>query len=208
VDLARLMGYGDTWHSSGFAINIHANKRQDPGLKNIRRIINNDLSLEGMNLITLENDEYGCGVMDYIDAGVHEDVALVLDYHHHWINSNGFRILPTFSGQIPLSQVERAFWDSWRGKRPLAHYSQPSEEIIEKVGPLSANQKPAFGHLIQTKGVTGKDLRKHSYTMWDTVGLTDLMYHLQFFDIEIEAKGKNVASQAVYDYAVQHGYIT
>ncbi len=197
--LAEKMGYGDTWHSSGFAINIHANVRQDPGLKNIRRIIANDLSDVARNLITLENDEYSCDVDDFVDNGVHEDVALVLDLHHTWIASKGWYM--GTSGTIP-----EAFRSSWRGIRPLGHMSMPQKEVIP-VTPTSHIDEPDYAKLVALPGVSSSTLRAHSYDMWNHKLMTRALSHSKYMDIEVEAKGKNVASRQLYDKGVALGYI-
>ncbi len=197
--LAAKMGYGDTWHSSGFAINIHANYRQDPGLKNIRRIIANDLSNVARNLITLENDEYSCSVDEFIESGAHEDVALVLDIHHHWVESHGDHI-------SVFSDKAKVFYDSWRGMRPLGHMSMPAESVIP-VTPTSSKDYPDYKALVAIKGISSSTLRAHSFDMWNE----SLRYWASTFalrmDIEVEAKGKNIASRQLYDYARDKGLI-
>jgi UV DNA damage endonuclease len=198
--LAEWMGYGDTWHSSGFAINIHANIRQDPGLKNIRRIIANDLSPVARNLITIENDEYGCGVLEMMNTGIFEDVALVLDTHHDWINTQG-RIYIWSSEALAFRFVE-----SWRGMRPLGHFSMPDDTQIPQAEldkMAKAKSLPDYKYLTRLSvkpKITGKSLRTHSYGMWNEALLRQLVRHVKHMDVEIEAKGKNVASRQVYDY--------
>jgi UV DNA damage endonuclease len=199
VYLAKLMGYGDTWHSSGFAINIHANVRQDPGLKNIRNIIKNDLSVEASNLITLENDEYSCGIHDFLDNYVHEEVALVLDTHHHWIHSKGSWLIPGANGT-------QLFAESWRDIRPLGHFSMPNLDAIPDyvLAIMNAsNSKPDYSKLTAIKGISSRDLRAHSYGMWCEPMLDFLVGFLNDWDIEIEAKGKNIASKQVYDHVMK-----
>lgn len=194
--LARLMGYGDTWHSSGFAINIHANIRQDPGLKNIRRIIANDLSETARNLITLENDEYSCGMSDFLNAGCESDVALVLDIHHHWVSSKGIHV------SAKHADVQ-AFMSSWRNIRPLGHFSMPSPDIIPSTQ-YNAAAFPNYSNLVAVKGISSSTLRAHSHDMWNTALMDWACEHLVNMDIEVEAKGKNVASRQLYDHAVSN----
>lgn len=197
--IAELMGYGDTWHSSGFAINIHANIRQDPGLKNIRRIIANDLSDAARNLITLENDEYSCNVDDFYNADVHQDVALVLDLHHHWIATKGQYIKL-------LDYAAIAFRESWRGIHPLGHMSMPDPKYI----PAVEQQRlvgPSYSACVAVKGVNSSKLRAHSYDMWSEALMERAAGHGLRMDIEVEAKGKNIASRQLYEYAVGKGLI-
>ena len=93
--VAESMGFGDTWHSNGFAINIHANNNLDPGLEQIKSTIANKLSPTLRNLITIENDEFGCSVDEMISAKLYESAALVLDIHHHWVESGASTFRPT-----------------------------------------------------------------------------------------------------------------
>lgn len=192
------MGYGDTWHSSGFAINIHANVRQDPGLKQIRKIIANDVSSTVSNLITLENDEYGCSVNDFLEAGVHQDVALVMDIHHHWINSKGEYIQPS-------DPRCTAYATSWRGSRPLGHYSLPTREFLPE--DINTVVQPDYQALIQQKGISSTTLRTHSKFCWNSASNTWAAGHLNWMDIEVEAKGKNIASYELYRSAVELGLV-
>lgn len=193
ADLARFMGYGDTWHSSGFAINIHANHRQDPGLVQIRRLIANNLSKEARNLITLENDEFGCSVDQFVACKAYEDVALVLDIHHHWVQSQGEYILPT----DPRAVLYR---ESWRGMRPLGHYSLPQPEVMPN---HSLTTPPDFATLAlkQTK------VRSHSDLCWNEGNNDWALGHLAFMDIEVEAKLKNLAQRQLYDQGVARGLL-
>ena len=117
VDMARWMGYGATWHDHGFKINVHLSGRGGPEkfLRTLGR-----LTPEARNLITIENDEMKYG-LDYTLA-VGEHVALVLDIHHHWVNSGQY-IMAT------EDRVQRVI-DSWRGTRPVLHYSISREDIL------------------------------------------------------------------------------
>ena len=118
VDMARWMGYGATWHDHGFKINVHLSGRGGPDkfLHTLGR-----MTPEARNLITIENDEMKYG-LDYTLA-VDKHVALVLDIHHHWINANGDYILATDD------RVRRVI-DSWRGTRPVLHYSVSREDVL------------------------------------------------------------------------------
>ena len=203
--MANLMGFGDTWHSDGFAINIHANINQDPGLKQIRRVIANDLSDVARNLITIENDEYGCGVRDMLDTGIQDDVALVLDTHHDWVNTKGDVFIWYKEHQA------FAFRDSWRGIRPLGHFSMPDDSQLPPatIAAMAKNiETPDYSKLVAQAvkpRITSKTLRTHSYDMWNQQLLDKLRLALKHMDMEIEAKGKNVASRQVYKYFENYG---
>lgn len=194
--LAELMDFGDTWHSNGYAINIHANSRQDPGLVQFRDIVNNRVSERVRNLITLENDEYSCSVDDIVASGIGEDVALVLDIHHHWVQSKGEYIQP----DDPRIQTYK---DSWRRMRPLGHFST-SPEGTGCGG--QASVLPDYKALI-AGGLSSKDLRAHSANCWHPAVNDWALSHLSWMDIEVEAKDKNSASSRLYLQAVSKGMV-
>jgi UV DNA damage repair endonuclease len=117
-------------------------------------------------------------------------VALVLDLHHHWINSNGDYILATDD------RVCRVI-DSWRGTRPALHYSVSREDILVD---HCTRSRPDLAGLLDG-GHKKQKLRAHSDFYWNTTVNEWAVEHLVWGDIMCEAKGKNLASQAVYDTA-------
>lgn len=191
ADLARYMGYGDTWHSSGFAINIHANYQQDPDLTRFKDIILNKVSSTVRNLITLENDEFCCSVDQIISSGIADHVALVLDIHHHFIQS----------GEYIQSDDIRAktFFSSWKSIRPLMHMSTSSEMILTE----HSNSVLPDRTLLLADGYNRKDLRSHSYLCWNNAVNHWACSFLPFSDIEVEAKAKNLASKQLYEFYIQ-----
>ena len=80
ADMARFMGYGKTFQD--FKINVHISGRAGP--QGIRAALKR-LSTEARNCITIENDEISWGIDSSIELG--NDLALVLDIHHHWIHT-------------------------------------------------------------------------------------------------------------------------
>ena len=186
--LAAAMGYGDTWHSDGYAINIHANVRQDPDLKQFIDVVNNRVDSTVRNLITLENDEFGCSVDDIVASDVADHVALVMDIHHHWVESGGEYIQPDDSRC-------RVFERSWRGQRPLGHFSTSSEILLNGHDPLV---RPDFKMLLSGGHKPGK-LRAHSDLCWNQDVNSWALSHLTWTDLEVEAKGKNLASRGLYE---------
>jgi UV DNA damage endonuclease len=115
VDLARYMGYGKTFQD--FKINVHIGGKRGPdGIKHAVR----SLSREARNCLTIENAEYTWGLeasLELVDT-----CALVLDIHHHWI-ATGEYIEHT---DPRIEQVK----DSWRGQRPVIHYSVSREDCL------------------------------------------------------------------------------
>ena len=181
ADMARWMGYGATWHDHGFKINVHLSGKGGPSkfLRTLSR-----LTPEARNLITIENDEMTNGI-DTTLAVAHS-VALVLDIHHHWINSGEY-ITPTDS------RAQRVL-ESWRGTRPAMHYSVSREDCL--VG-HDAGTRPDLAGLL-ARGYKKQKLRAHSDLMWNSEVTDWALTFSKDWDIQVEAKGKNLASEQVY----------
>lgn len=188
--LAESMGYGDSWHSQGFAINIHANNNLDPGLSRLQDTIKNKLSPTLRNLLTIENDEFCCSLDEMITAKLYDTVAIVLDIHHHWIESGGEYIAPS----DPRIQYVK---DSWRGLRPLGHFSTSSETLLKDSCSVA---QPDFKVLTED-GFKPSKLRAHSRDCWNQGSNDWALSHLVWTDLEVEAKGKQIASRQLYDRA-------
>jgi len=112
---------------------------------------------------------------------------LVLDIHHHWCNSGGEYIEPT----------DERFYriiDSWRGVRPVIHYSVSREEHI---GHLPRDVRPDFETLLE-QGYKKAKLRAHSDFMWNDAVNDWALEFLPYADIMVESKAKNLASIALY----------
>lgn len=194
--MVECMGYGDSWHSSGFAINIHANNNLDPGLVQLQSTVKNRLSLTLRNLITIENDEFGCSVDEMIAAGLNHTCAMVLDIHHHWVESGGEYIQP----DDPRIET---FKHSWMGVRPLSHFSTSSETLLEGACPKTRPDFIALG----AAGHKPSKLRAHSYGCWNEGSNEWALSHLVWTDIEVEAKGKQIASRQLYEQAKRSGLV-
>jgi UV DNA damage repair endonuclease len=176
ADMARWMGYGATWHDHGFKINVHLSGRG--GAEKFLRTLGK-LSPEARNLITIENDEISNGLD--ITLTVADRVALVLDIHHHWINTGEY-IDPKDS------RVQRVV-ESWRDVRPGMHYSVSREDILVDHDP---GVRPDLAGLL-ARGYKKQKLRAHSDFYWnDAVNEWAAGFSDQF-DIQCEAKGKNLA---------------
>jgi UV DNA damage endonuclease len=176
ADMARWMGYGGTWHDHGFGINVHLSGRGGPD-KFLRTL--QTLSPEARNLITIENDEISYGLD--VTLAVADHVALVLDLHHHFIKTGEY-IEPTDS------RVERVR-ESWRGVRPLCHYSVSREDLLVDHDP---GVRPDLADLV-ARGFNRQKLRAHSDFYWNHAVNQWAAGFLPEFDIETESKGKNLA---------------
>jgi len=188
ADMARWMGYGSEWHDHGFKINVHLSGKGGPAkfLKTLSR-----LTPEARNLITIENDEMTNGLDTTLAVAQH--VALVLDVHHHWINSGEY-IEPQ---DVRTSRVI----DSWRGVRPAMHFSTSREDVLVN---HDRGIRPDLAELL-ARGYKKQKLRAHSDFCWNRAVNQWVLGFADQFDIQVEAKGKNLASEQLYEqYTSQH----
>jgi UV DNA damage endonuclease len=182
VEVMGLMGYGGGWHPHGAHVNVHGGARA-AGVESFRTGFG-QLSLAARNLVTVENDEVSYGLDDLLPLA--EELPIVLDLHHHWIASGGDYI----EADDPRVAVIAA---SWRGVRPTAHISVSREDLLPNYDP---HVRPDFASLVAT-GLKPKDLRRHSDLMWNDAVNSLVADHLAWADFEVEAKSKNLASQAL-----------
>jgi UV DNA damage endonuclease len=175
VDVARWMGYGKQFQD--FKCNVHIAGRQGPA--GIQAVLPR-LSQEARNILTIENDEMSWG----IDASLEltKDVALVLDIHHHWV-ATGEYILPTDDRYLRMI-------DSWRGVRPVIHYSVSREDYLVEHDP---NVLPNYSNLLE-QGYKKAKLRAHSDFMWNNAVNEWASSFNESADIMVESKAKNLAS--------------
>ena len=187
TDMARWMGYGKTFQD--FKINVHISGREGPD--GIRRALTK-LSPEARNCITIENDEMTWGIDSSIELV--KDCALVLDIHHHWINSGEYI--------DPNDDRVKRIIDSWRGVRPVIHYSVSREDCLVN---HPRHQRPALSPLIES-GYKKQKLRAHSEFYWNSAVNTWALGFRDQFDIMCESKAKNLASFALYQEAKLLGF--
>ena len=184
VDMARYMGYGKQFQD--FKINVHISGKRGPqGIKDVVR----RLSPEARNTITIENDEISWGIeasLELVDT-----CALVLDIHHHWVKTGEYI-------EANDKRVERII-DSWRGVRPVIHYSVSREDVLEG---HSRHEKPALFPLMEN-GHNKQKLRAHSQYYWNEAVNDWALTFLDKFDIMTESKAKNLASFALYERYVK-----
>ena len=185
VDIARWMGYGKQFQD--FKINVHIAGRKGP--EGIKAVLPK-LTPEARNTITIENDETKWG----LDASLklENDLALVLDIHHHWVNSGEY-IQPTDD------RYQRVV-DSWRGVRPVIHYSVSREDYLDG---HTASKKPNMEALL-VGGYKKQKLRAHSDYMWNTAVNDWAMTFWEHADIMVESKAKNLASENLYEHYLQN----
>ena len=187
ADMARWMGYGASWHDHGFKINVHLSGRGGPA-KFLRTL--DKLSPEARNLITIENDEISNGLD--VTLAVADHVALVLDIHHHWINTGEY-ISPTDT------RVQRVV-ESWRDVRPAMHYSVSREDLLVDHDPRN---RPDLAGLL-ARGHKKQQLRAHSDFLWNEAVTDWALTFADQFDIQDEAKGKNLATDQLHQQWLAH----
>jgi UV DNA damage repair endonuclease len=182
VDMARWMGFGKTFQD--FKINVHIAGRQGPA--GIRSALAR-MTPEARNTLTIENDEMTWGIEDSLELV--NDCALVLDIHHHWIKTGEY-----------IEATDDRFKrinDSWRGVRPVIHYSVSREEHL--IG-HAIEQRPNL-HTLMESGHKKAKLRAHSNFYWNTAANEWALSFRPVADIMCESKAKNLASFALYEQA-------
>jgi hypothetical protein len=182
TDMARWMGYGKSFQD--FKINVHISGRRGPdGIKAAYK----RLSPEARNCLTIENDEMTWGIDSSIELV--DTCALVLDIHHHWINSGEYI-------EANDDRVKRII-DSWRGVRPVLHYSVSREDcLIDYPGYI----RPDLPTLLE-QGYKKQKLRAHSNFYWNKSVNEWALSFLDTHDIMCESKAKNLASFALANQA-------
>ena len=182
TNVIRWMGYGKKFQD--FKCNIHISGREGPtGIRNaIKR-----LSPEARNVLTIENDENKWGLEHSLELV--NDCALVLDIHHHWCREGEY-IRPTDA------RFARVI-DSWRGERPVIHYSYSRNEHLPEG--FAHDTMPDMAQLLET-GYKKAKLRAHSDYYPNQLVNEWALSFLDYADIMCESKCKNLASIDLYKY--------
>ena len=185
VNMARWMGFGKSFQD-GCKINVHISGRQGPAgiIKAIPR-----MSPEARNLLTIENDEMGWGLESSLELEKH--CALVLDIHHHWVRTGEYI-------QANDDRVKRVI-DSWRGVRPTMHYSYSRDEhlAVAGLGDKTHTEMHDIKMLLE-RGCKKQKLRAHSDLLPNRKVNDWALSFGENFDIQTEAKGKNMAAEQLY----------
>ena len=181
ADMVRWMGFGKRFQD--YKINVHISGREGP--EGVRRAYKR-LSPEARNCITIENEEITHGIEHCLSLS--DIIPTVLDIHHHLIREGEYI-------QHTDDCVKRVI-DSWRGTRPTIHYACSREDILTGHEPLVA---PDMAKLL-AEGYKKQKLRAHSDFMWNTASNKWALTHLEWADMMVEAKGKNLASHGLYKF--------
>jgi UV DNA damage endonuclease len=175
VDMARMMGF--TKRFQDFKINVHISGRLGPD--GIIAVLPR-LSEGARNTITIENEEMTYGLDDCLKLIKH--TPIVLDLHHHWVKTGEYI-------QPDDSRVQKIL-DSWRGVRPVLHFSQSREDVLVE---HDVERMPDRKLLLES-GFNKPKLRAHSDFFWNKALNRYALAFLDQFDIMCESKGKNLAS--------------
>jgi UV DNA damage endonuclease len=181
VDMARWMGYGKTFQD--FKINVHIAGRQGP-MGIVAALAR--MTPEARNCLTIENDEMTWGIEHSLELVDH--CALVLDIHHHWVKTGEYI-------EANDDRIKR-ITDSWRGVRPVIHYSVSREDCLVE---HSGHCLPDLSTLIDA-GYKKAKLRAHSNFYWNTAVNNWALTHSEWADMMCESKAKNLASFALNEY--------
>jgi UV DNA damage repair endonuclease len=184
ADMARWMGYGRGFQD--FKINVHISGRRGPDgvLAAYKR-----LSPEARNCITIENEEISYGLDDCLQLS--HVIPIVLDIHHHWIREGEYI-------QRGDDRIKRVI-DSWRGRRPVCHYSVSRENILTN---HCVDTKPDLTTLLES-GHKRQKLRAHSDFMWNKAVNEWAYTHWEWADLMVESKAKNLASFTLHEHFKQ-----
>ena len=186
VDMARWMGYGNTFQD--IKINVHISGRQGP--EGIKRVMER-LSPEARNSLTIENDEMTWGIDASLELA--DTCALVLDIHHHWVKTGEYI-------ENTDDRIKRII-DSWRGTRPVIHYSVSREDLLSD---HCRDTRPDINTLLES-GHKKQHLRAHSDYYWNRAVNDWAMTHNEWADVMCESKAKNLASFTLYDTYIKKG---
>ena len=173
--MARWMGFGRSFQD--FKINVHISGRAGP--KGFLDAYSR-LSPEARNTITVENEEYSYGLDDCLT--ISDSIPVVLDIHHHFIREGEY-ISPNDD------RVKRVI-DSWRGIRPVLHYSASREDVLVN---HPTDQLPVMESLLSS-GYKKQKLRAHSDRYWNRPMNEWALSFTNSHDIMCESKHKNLAS--------------
>jgi UV DNA damage repair endonuclease len=181
ADMARMMGFGRSFQD-GCKINVHVSgvlsttgfRQQFYKLSDVAR-----------NLLTVENDEYSCGLDKILE--LEKDLPIVMDIHHHWISTGQYI-------NCEDDRVRRVI-SSWRNRTPSMHYAVSREDLLID-HPIDV--KPNLEQLL-SKGFKKGKLRAHSDYYWNTAVNEWASTFTPHFNIMCESKMKNLASIKFYE---------
>jgi UV DNA damage endonuclease len=181
ADMARFMGYGKQFQD--IKINVHISGRKGP--EGIREAYTR-LSPEARNSITIENEENAWGLNECLTLT--DLLPIVLDIHHNYCREGEY-----ISSNDPRIKM---IINSWRGLRPVIHYSQSREEFLSD---HPTDILPSRDALID-RGINKQKLRAHSDYMHNLAMNSWAKTHWEWADVMVECKSKNLGAHQLYQY--------
>ena len=182
ANIANWMGFGTSFQD--FKINVHISGRRGP--QGIIDVLPR-LSTTARNTITIENEENSWGIDSTLELSRH--LGLVLDIHHHWCKTGEYI-------EATDDRFKRVI-DSWRGVRPVIHYSYSRDEALPEG--FAHSTMPHFPSLLEA-GHKKQKLRAHSDWYPNPVVNEYALSFLPYADIMCESKMKNLASFELYKF--------
>jgi UV DNA damage repair endonuclease len=188
ADMIRWMRYGRAFQD--FKCNVHLSGRL--GINGFDEAWQ-QMSPELRNCLTLENDEYQKNINELIK--LKDKVAIVLDIHHHLISEGEY----IEAGDDRVKKII----DSWRGVRPVIHFSQSREDLLAE---YPRDTRPDLQTLLES-GYRKQKLRAHSDFLWNDSVNKWALTHLEWADLMVEAKAKNLASFGLHSLAKELNFL-
>lgn len=184
--MAQWLGFGNTFQD--MKINVHISGKRGPdGIRDAYK----HLSVEARNCITIENDENTWGLAACLS--ISDLFPIVLDLHHHWCREGVFI--------QPSDGIYGRVIDSWRGIRPIIHYSYSRSENL----PTNCDHTQMLDRkTLLEAGHNKQKLRAHSDFFPNSKTNEWALSFIDSADIMCEAKGKNLAAMELHACAVQN----
>jgi UV DNA damage endonuclease len=188
AEIFRMMGYDGSDQRQ--EINIHGGPKRSDMVDRFRHAFKR-LAADTQQWLSVENDEFSYCVDDLLPLA--DTVKICVDINHYWIHQ-GMHMQPD-DARIPRIVA------SWRGARPEMHIAWPAEEYLTSHAPDALPDM----QLLEAAGHKKTRLRAHSDYAWIPAVTDHALAFWDSFDLCVEAKQKNLASQQVYNRACELG---
>jgi UV DNA damage endonuclease len=188
AELFRMMGYDASDQRQ--EINIHGGPQRSDMVDRFRHAFRR-LASDTQQWLSVENDEFSHCVDDLLPLA--DTIKICMDINHYWIHQGRHM-------QPDDERIARIV-DSWRGARPEMHIAWPAEAYLPSHAP---DHLPDMA-LLEAAGHKKTKLRAHSDYAWIQSVTDHALTFWDSFDLCVEAKAKNLASDQVYQRACELG---
>jgi UV DNA damage endonuclease len=188
AELFRMMGYDASDQRQ--EINIHGGPQRSDMVDRFRHAFRR-LASDTQQWLSVENDEFSHCVNDLLPLA--DTIKICMDINHYWIHQG--RHMQPDDDRIPR------IVESWRGARPEMHIAWPAEAYLPSHAP---DHLPDMA-LLEAAGHKKTRLRAHSDYAWIQSVTDHALTFWDSFDLCVEAKAKNLASDQVYQRACELG---